>query len=238
MKEDIFKKDAEFFNLTFLLNALNINTKNVIKSESPDFRFEFEDKLIGLELVGCHSLDIESNGKLGIAKTNKAIYDILNDYKKKQTQKGNYKIITVSFRDDIYYHAKLKSKSKEIIEEIEYDIECSQDSNIERRDYKYIKMADANTYPNLTFCDFVITDAYWGRSIIKEHIIKRITEKENKLATYKTKANNKDIEEYWLAIDFSQDRDIVFTNINQPLRIRTEYDRVYLIKQGDVKRIV
>ena len=80
-QKDKFQKEKERFLITWLLKKLKIRDEDVCFSTWPDFIINYEGKKIGLEFTECHSLDIESNHKKGVAKTQDALHDLLNTYK-------------------------------------------------------------------------------------------------------------------------------------------------------------
>ena len=106
------KKDIERVLISRLLTDLGINTTDVLDHESPDFIINYEGKRIGLEVETCHSLKIETEGKLCVAETNDCLYKILKKYKKHIIARGEKsKVVDVSFNECIYSVHKLKGGS-------------------------------------------------------------------------------------------------------------------------------
>ena len=56
------------------------------------------------------------------------------------------------------------------------------------------------------------------------------------LQGYKELEKNKDIDEYWLIVDFVYAQNVDLNKTEQ-FEIDTEYDRLYLVQNGDVKRL-
>lgn len=228
------KKDIERVLISRLLTDLGINTTDVLDHESPDFIINYEGKRIGLEVETCHSLKIETEGKLCVAETNDCLYKILKKYKKHIIARGEKsKVVDVSFNECIYSVHKLKSIEKVIFNEIDNFLEYNRGG--EWKDCKYV--SDASEYHlDIDFVDVSMSDAYWGTSAKESNILHCIKHKEDMLPIYKDRTKDMDVKEFWLVIDFIRDRDTDIRYIQMPIP-DTKYDRVYLTKYGDITRI-
>lgn len=228
------KKDIELFQISWLLKELGVDEKEVICHESPDFIINYEGKRIGLEVETCHSLKIETEGKLCVAETNDCLYKILKKYKKHIIARGEKsKVVDVSFNECIYSVHKLKSIEKVIFNEIDNFLEYNRGG--EWIDCKYV--SDASEYHlDIDFVDVSMSDAYWGTSAKESNILHCIKHKEDMLPIYKDRTKDMDVKEFWLVIDFIRDRDTDIRYIQMPIP-NTQYDRVYLTKYGDITRI-
>ena len=119
-QKDKFQKEKERFLITGLLKKLKIRDEDVSFSTWPDFIINYEGKKIGLEFTECHSLDIESNHKKGVAKTQDALHDLLNTYKEIILKRGEKsKLIFVTFEDCIYDVLRINKIANTIIDEID-----------------------------------------------------------------------------------------------------------------------
>lgn len=228
------KKDIERVLISRLLTDLGINTTDVLDHESPDFIINYEGKRIGLEVETCHSLKIETNGKLCVAATNDCLYKILKEYKELIIARGEKsKGITVSFCDGIYMIPKINRHKEEIFKEIDNILEYNRGG--EWKDCKYISNA-SEYHLDIDFVDVSMSDAYWGTSAKESNILHCIKHKEDMLPIYKDRTKDMDVKEFWLVIDFIRDRDTDIRYIQMPIP-DTKYDRVYLTKYGDITRI-
>ena len=75
--KEVTPKDIERFHISWLLRELNIKDEDVTDSDPPDFIAKYDGRKIGLEVVGCHSLEIESNGRLNRQKTDDFLHNLL-----------------------------------------------------------------------------------------------------------------------------------------------------------------
>lgn len=81
-----------------------------------------------------------------------------------------------------------------------------------------------------------ITDSNIGIGAKSLWIDKYVEKKEDRLRYYKTLDKNKDIDEYWLIVNFVYAQNVDLNKTEQ-FEIDTEYDRLYLVQYGDVKRL-
>ena len=228
------KKNIELFQISWLLKELEVDGKEVISHESPDFIITYNGKPIGIEVETCHSLKIETKGKLCVAETNDCLYKILKEYKELIIARGERsKVIDITFCDSIYTIPKIYKLKKDIFAEIDNYLEYKRGG--EWVDCNYIN--SASEYPlSLDFVDVTMGGAYWGTPAKDSNILHCIAHKEDLLPIYKEKTKDMNIKEYWLVIDFISDWDTDIRNIQMPIP-DTKFDRVYLTKYGDITRI-
>lgn len=81
-----------------------------------------------------------------------------------------------------------------------------------------------------------MSDACWSTPVKWSNILYCINQKETKLSDYRARTANMNIAEYWLVIDFIHDRDTDIRCV-QTLPFETKYDRIYLTKYNDIKRL-
>ena len=141
------------------------------------------------------------------------------------------KWITITFNDCIYDVERIKNISNIIFSEIDAcrEMQCYDFCE----DLKYIN----NVNEQNLLSDFVevdMIDAVWCLPPKRENILECINDKNAKLSKYRNL--NHDIKDYWLVIDFSQDRgvDISQTSIQN---IHTAFKRVYLTRYNEVVQI-
>ena len=228
------KKDVELFQISRLLTYLSIDVDNVINYEGPDFVISYKGKRVGLEVETCHSLKVESNSKLCEAETLKCLYEILNEYKKRISNRGEHsKSINVSFDEKIYSIRNLKNIKESIFKEID-DLLVANRSH-EWVDCKYVNYATECPLP-FDFIEVTMSDACWSTPIKWDNILYCINKKALKLSDYRKRTENMNIAEYWLVIDFIHNRGADVKSV-QKSHFETEYDRVYLTKYNDIMRL-
>lgn len=233
-QKDIFQKKSERFLISWLLKKLEIRDEDVEYFEGPDFIINYQGKKIGLEFTECHSLAIETNNKKGVAKTQKALYDLLNTYKEIILKRGEKsKLIFVTFEDCIYDVPRVNKIEKTIIDEIDALREMKRTDGW--KDFKYI--SDVNEHDlSSDLVEVSMSDAFWCKPPKPENVLVRINDKNEKLPEYKIKNQSLDIQEYWLVVDFTRDRGTDIRNFSMP-NIETEYKRVYLTNYYDIVQI-
>ena len=233
-QKDKFQKEKERFLITWLLKKLKIRDEDVSFSTWPDFIINYEGKKIGLEFTECHSLDIESNHKKGVAKTQNALYEVLNTYKDIILKRGEKsKIIFVTFEDCIYDVLRINKIEKTIIDEIDAYREMQRTKNWRR--FNYIDSVDEHDLQS-DLLEVSMSDGYVSQPAKPENVLVRINDKNKKLPEYKMKNQGLDIQEYWLVVDFTQDRGTDIREFSM-LNVETEYKRVYLTNYEDVVQI-
>lgn len=233
-QKDILQKKKEKFLISWLLKKLEISDEDVEYFEGPDFIINYQGKKIGLEFTECHSLAIETNNKKGVAKTQKALYDLLNTYKEIILKRGEKsKTIYVTFQNCIYDVLRINKIEKTIIDEIDTYREMQRTMNWRR--FYYIDSVDE--YGLTTdLLEVLMSDGYVSQPPKPENVLVRIKDKNEKLPEYKIKNQGLDIQEYWLVVDFSRDRGTDIRNFSMP-NIETEYKRVYLTNYYDIVQI-
>lgn len=233
-QKDILQKKTERFLITWLLEKLEIRDEDVNFSTWPDFTINYQGKKIGLEFTECHSLDIESNHKKNVAKTQDALYNLLNTYKEIILKRGEKsKTIYVTFQDCIYDVLRINKIEKTIIDEIDACREMQRTKKWRR--LNYIECVDEY---NLTSdrLEVLMSEGYVSQPAKPENVLVRINDKNEKLPKYKIKNQGLGIQEYWLVVDFARDRGTDIRNFSMP-NIETEYKRVYLTNYYDVVQI-
>ena len=142
-------------------------------------------------------------------------------------------MIFVTFEDFIYDVTRINKIEKTIIDEI--DSYRAIIGTNEWKDFKYIN--DVNEY-NLSsdLLEVDMSDAYWCEPPKPDNVLVCINKKNVKLPEYKMKNQGLDIQEYWLVVDFTQDRGIDIREFSMP-NVETEYKRVYLTNYYDVVQI-
>lgn len=219
MKENILKQRFELFSVRSVFEELEISLKDVTLRDRPDFSFIFEGSNIGLEETKC-----SFNEKA--FKTESRLLFLLKEYRKELEAKGRYGIeVSFLLKEEIY------NKNK-----ISWDIFKSEIEKLcegEIFETEYIDEAIIESVPTET----IKVRMYSGREPQKltfTHIREIILKKEEKLKEYKLLDSNKNINEYWLAINICENsfsyKDFVLDNID------SEYNRIYLVSSHEELR--
>lgn len=228
------QKDAERFYISWLLRELNIKDEDVTDSDPPDFIVKYEGRKIGLEVVGCHSLEIESNGKLSRAKTDAYLHDLYKEYERDMKARGDLPcVISVSFDESIYQIRNLKKIRNEIIDEINSHRAYLKGG--EWKDCKYVRSVDERKFSD-DYTEVQRWETFWAVPAKPENILKCIEKKEKKLPQYYKSTKDENIDEFWLVINFVYDLASDISNVVVP-NIQTGFERVYLVKYGDITRV-
>lgn len=232
--KEVTPKDIERFHISWLLRELSIKDEDVTDSDPPDFIVKYDGRKIGLEVVGCHSLEIESNGRLNRQKTDDFLHDLLKEYEKDIRDQGESNcVISVSFDERIYQVRKLKKVKDEIIDEIKGRREYLKGR--EWNDCKYVHSVDEYKL-TVDYLEVNRWEAFWAIPANPENILKCIEQKERLLPQYYERNKDRGIDEFWLVIDFVYDDPSDISNVVVP-NIQTGFERVYLVKYGDIRRV-
>ena len=228
------KKERERFLISWLIKKLGLREEDVINHEGPDFIINYNGDRVGLEFTECQSLSIETNGRKCVIETNNTLYKLFKRYKERLIKCGERsKMISVSFYDCIYDVLKINKISDTIMNEI--DARREMKHNGRWQDFKYVSDVYESDLPYDSI-DIGMSDAFWYTPAKPQNISKCITEKNIKLPKYKEENKNINIKEYWLAIDFTEDRGTKIQEFTMP-NVETEFKRVYLTNYYDVVQI-
>ena len=232
--KEVAEKDIEKFHISWLFKELNINDEDVTNSESPDFIIKYYGRKIGIEVVSCHSLEIESNGKLSRQKTDDYLHDLLKEYEKDLKEQGeSHCLISLSFDERVYQVRRLKKVKDEIIDEINGHRKYLKGGAL--NDCKYVHSVDEYKFSD-DYLGVNRWEVFWPIPAKPENILKCIEQKEKKLPTYYEQNKDKGIVEYWLVVDFIYDGSSDVLNVVVP-NVKTGFERVYLVKYGDIFRV-
>ena len=227
------KKQIERLQMATLMSTLKDSVEDVVDNEGPDFIITYKGRKIGLEVISCHSLQIETRNKLSIQEIYVCLHSILRRYKQHVMRRGETsKIVSVSFKDRVFDIKHIKRLENDIFNEI--DICRFSNDGAERVACKYVEYA--NEYQvALDGVEMVLCDAFWATIPVKNsNILYCIEKKEKKLSEYVAKKVN--LDGIWLVISFIDDRGTDIRSVSQ-LTLKTKYDRVYLTSYSDVVRL-
>lgn len=226
------KDNFELSPLLPIAKMLGIDECDIIyrNQDKPDnIITKYEGKRIGVEVVTCHPSYIDSGGKRNYLQRYSYLSDLVKQYKKRLYQNGDRKnLICVSFKWKAYWDW---DNDNIILEEI--------DDCINGRLRKYWRYIDNAKKKDVDFendNEICITESHIGNGAQLRWITHCVVEKEQKLQGYKELEKNKNIDEYWLIVDFVYAQNVDLNKTDQ-FEIDTEYDRLYLVQYGDVKRL-
>ena len=206
------QKYDERFALYILTDELMIPRESIVESESPDFIFKYEGKLIGAEVVEYHRNPKETEAR-------KAYQKAIDNYK---GNKGKLTSVTV-FAENVATFNRKKSE-EQLLDEI--DILLKDQSY----DSQFLQSADEwelDSESELPISVCCIGVCQHVKSDILEQTIRN---KEKKLITYEEL--NKEIDEFWLIVYVDIYEYDYFENMKRPV-ISTSYDRIYLTQIVD-----
>lgn len=226
------KDNIEFAAAMPILDDLRIPLRDVIYKgqEEPDIIISnYQGKRIGVEVIGSHPLTIETKGKLNLCQRKNYLRELVKKYKEQLYEKGDKcNWLSVDFKPKAYWDWE---NDDIILEEIDdcingrlrkhwiYIYNASK-KDIKEENTDYISITESNIGVGAKFL--------WVEECVKK--------KEERLRVYKTLVKNKDIDEYWLVVNFIYALEVDLKRTEQ-FKVDTNYDRVYLVQYGDVKRL-
>jgi len=234
-KSEYYKHNLEFAAIEPILEELGICRDNVISSDCPDIIIKYKDnRKIGIEVIACVPLAIQSNGNINSIENENRLYNIVNDYQERIKRSSSNKILSVMFVIDV-----LRSISKEELRGIDKIVIEEIDAKLrgERRKYNYIECAellDVNCNEKMSSINI---DACFVEPIDEDCVRYCIDKKEIKLRQYKDDPKNADINEYWLVIHFMYARKWRIDKLEMKEPVTTGYSRVYLTQYSEINRV-
>lgn len=231
--QEEYKHNVELLAIAPLHSELSFD--NVKPFDGPDVVVSYGGKIIGIEVVGCHSESVLSKDKINYSRNEKIVSCALKEYNQTLKLKGSCtSFVSVCWNEmavrNIPQKSDRKQISRQIAEEIDAYLQCGDDAEC-----NYINSAELLDYGIEDV--YMSSAAYWEEPIKEECILHCVHKKEAKLPIYQQKKENQDITGYWLVIHFMHD---ISKNINTfalSTPIATQYSRIYLTQYGDIKRI-
>lgn len=212
------QKAFEIHAFNPILNILGIDISCVnLHGESPDIRFDYSNKHIGLEVVDCYPKNFD-------IITEKSINKLYHDIEKTLSAKGLTGDYRLCFKETIY-SATIKSIKKTLILEVE---EIIKGGNIPAT--SYIESLDKCRMTLYTDRLKIHPCEQYMRMIQTpplEDILRCVNEKNRLLTKYKEL--NPNIDEFWLLIYIPTNINYYSTKGIAPLEnITTGYKRIYV----------
>jgi len=207
MKHKEIQKNKERVALNILTDKLLISRQNITESESPDFIFKYEGKIIGAEVVEYHR-------SKKVTEARKAFQKALDNYKGKE---GKLTSLTI-FAENIFSFNKKKMEQQLFNEINGLMADNSYDSEIIQSADEW-EVDSESELPVSTFSIGVC------QHVDKDILQEIIRSKEEKLSSYKSL--HKEIDDFWLIVFIDWYEYDYFKKMEKP-QIRTLYNRIYL----------
>lgn len=224
-----WQENEEYFAVMPILNKLGLSCDAIsTERDKPDIRITLNDKkLIGLEVTQY----VVTRNK----ETQDVLYKIFKEYSEKHLPsitESTYQI-SVMFSDvDFPTGINIKLHKDEIFSEIDSFLLGRERLNVT----KYIEEATFYPSPNIPNHTSEVV-ALENVEVNEKYLLSRIREKENKLVSYKQNPKNKNVSEYWLAINVAFEENTDFRTYQLPNSFVSNYSRIYLVESGYCKMI-
>ena len=242
------KKKEEFETIKPLLKYLNINIAFDPNQENPDFKFEYNGKIVGLELVTCcPSSKYDSEGKSkSIAAINQGKRrDAIKRYQKILQERNENIIVEVKFNHNAFWHAEPKNK---FVDHVIKEIEDLRTNNKEK--FLSFEKISAENNDGLQYVESIMLvpldlgeplvlnkSGQVMQQINQEDFDQCAKKKYQKLYEYKSMEKNSDIDEYWLAVAEYIKEPYEFWDAPYDTSSNTGYKHIFLIGYEGVREL-
>ncbi|MBQ0089286.1 MAG: hypothetical protein KBT27_08135 [Prevotellaceae bacterium] len=219
----------ESFVVMPILNKLGLSCDAIsTERDKPDIQITLNDKkLIGLEVTQY----VVTRNK----ETQEVLYKLFKEYSETHLPgitSATYQIFVMFLGIDFPTGVNIKLHKDEIFGEIDSFLPGRERVNVT----KYIEEATFYPSPNIpNYTSEVV--ALVNIEVNEKYLLSRIREKENKLVSYKQNPKNKNVSEYWLAINVAFEENTDFRTYQLPDSFVSDYSRIYLVKSGFCKMI-
>lgn len=258
------KKQDERRAIAPMLRDCNISSEHVIcvkedgsEQEEPDFIItDYDGKRVGIEVVKCVSSKNNTNPTNRVEVDNNT-QKALSDYKQLMIDRGElHTHIKVSPTLKMY---NAPYRQKEYIAKFISEIERHREIDYVYKGYiidgdislfeEYDRLNDMNMFQyeliesiDVFSHEWIDTEVWnermtFPRTIKESDFLPFINSKEDKLTSYKDKAENINIEEYWLVVDVPFVESLSIDDYKQEGVIKSSYDRIYLTGFDDSNRV-
>lgn len=233
------KKYKEFCWIQPLINLHSSDLIDCRCSEEPDFRFQFEDNIVGVEfsMLTRGAANAEFNEFKKLLSEYAEYFD-----KVKSTTPSLYKYEDIPYRIKIWFVAGFKphtldgGKVKKHKDELFKDLDRQLFPSTEFIDTKYVANIDPVPAGNLTKSEFQICYINQIVQVRPSSLIDIVKKKEAKLKKYKLLERNKSIQEYWLAIGIEEQFD--FYSVEIPQDFKTGFSKIYAVNSISAKQLI
>ncbi len=212
----------------------DVEYSHIVLEDRPDVKIYAKDgRCIGVETTKCVSSDI-ANDKLNMLAVKSNVKLAIEQYKYETEKKQDYINMEFVLADDIGT-AGVNFKRDQFIRKFIEELEAHR-QGLESYPYQLVDRVKCSksAIEQSIIMDFTIV--FCGR-IKQSDVEHAITEKEHKLSKYIKLDKNKDINEYWLVINSPYEENKDIETYNHSGDIVSEYDRIYLTKWDEYKRL-
>lgn len=228
----IKKHIAELNEVSPIFNEIEYTA--VLLGDSPDIKIYTKDnRCIGVETTKCVSDTSADNCQNAIA-INTNVKLAMEEYKKITESKQDYVILYIFLKGGIVEegeHYKQKAFIDKFIAEI--DAYRQGDTNYT---YKFIERVESEKCLLGKSVMIDSTIQFCGR-LAQKDVETAIKKKNKKLEEYEKIESNGEIDEYWLVINTPYDENKDIKTYYHNGDIVSNYDRIYLTKWDEYKRI-
>ncbi len=230
----------------------------IILDDSPDIIVELKDgRNVGIEVVYCSASSIDS--KSNNMRVSNNIKIALDTYKKQLIQKGELPMtVFISWYEHVLSignNINQKEFVSKFIEEIErhrrndeiyYNrFACQSDKSFYKRyldmaqrgEFRYRYVESVKCSPSFNGTHVIDRNSFMCGDIRFSDIEPIIIKKNDRLDYYKLNSKNQYIDEYWLVINVPYEEHMWIDDYKQDVKVVSGYERIYLTKWEDCKRI-
>lgn len=250
-----FKKQREFLSVMPLMKTLGYDVhqaESLLRpSEKPDFLLDYGKECIGVEITECHPEITKGKHAKNQRAAQQRTSEIHRSIEKILDSQGivvNYKI---GLNFSLLFELQNPHLKKSEIEIIQNKVLSEIQRRINNGDYiksgTNLNKLDKECVKKYYYTRYIIVDeplersllsfSYPGRSLltIKNNVVlNAISKKDAKLSSYRN--NYPEIKEFWLCIYVPLETNYTIDGI-QELKVRSLFDRVYLISDIKCMRI-
>lgn len=241
MNQSKYKSIGELYSIVPILELVEIPMDDVICSDKPDIRIKKDGKIIGIEETKCFSSE---NVKKAYSRQD----HICKQYEKYLSSQGyNGVQVRLQFEDNLHEILQKKKFNPQLIDEIFEELERYREKGemnddrkwytIHPREYYHFRYVDwAEFKQTNSENNIVLETRSWIYYTVKTEWVKQCIEnKEKSLQEYKMLDKNKDVDEYWLCVNVPTETGCYFDYFTDTFN--SEYQRIYLTQNKDIKRI-
>lgn len=246
MTQNEFKKYKEFQALLPLVKKLGFDEqqleKLLIKSERPDFLFDYKGDTIGIEVTECHPDVTKGENAKNLQAARQRTYEICTFIEKTQDELGEIVNYRLGFNFALLFELQKPKLKRPEKERIQNEVLSEMRKRIQKGDYITIEDAHVNLHrewaKDYHYIRDIIVEEPLEKSIVTysypargatplEHsiVLRTIAYKEEKLLSYRD--NRPEIKEFWLCINLPMGIDYTTDGL-QDYKVNSSYDRVYV----------
>ena len=229
MNKNEHKRNKELYYASNVVRNLGFKPNKSMCADCPDIILpSATNRKIGVEVVTystqCHE------------EAQRALQEILDEYVQKvldQQSNKRYEIFVHLIDLAIPTKINYKKNKSQIFKELDSLI-FPDKQNVK---CKFLEQVNLMELPKLECSHIACVETFEYETLKENVLLHCIKQKEEKLKKYKLLANNKTIQEYYLAIFFPIEACAELSGYRLPEAFQTEYDRIYLTDSLYLNRI-